>query len=155
MLIQISHKADIDKFSSNSNSYNKTVSMAIYGIKTPNIIKQPELLTMSVPINNFQLADPELNKGKQVATADLEKVKGDTINALKQLQGSVLNSLTETETYALGQCLNRCKTAAKAMIAAHDSSIQANSMGANSMGGRKKRKTKKRKHRKGTKKYRR
>ena len=44
---------------------------------------------------------------------DLEKVKGDTINALKQLQGSILNSLTETETYALGQCLNRCKTAAK------------------------------------------
>jgi hypothetical protein len=96
------------------------------------------------------LAADELNKGKQVATADLEKVKGDTINALKQLQGSVLNSLTETETYALGQCLNRCKTAAKAMIAAHDSSMQANSMG-----GRKKRKTKKRKHRKGTKKYRR
>jgi len=96
------------------------------------------------------LAADELNKGKQVATADLEKVKGDTINALKQLQGSVLNSLTETETYALGQCLNRCKTAAKAMIAAHDSSMQTNSMG-----GRKKRKTKKRKHRKGTKKYRR
>jgi hypothetical protein len=98
------------------------------------------------------LAADELNKGKQVATADLEKVKGDTINALKQLQGSVLNSLTETETYALGQCLNRCKTAAKAMIAAHDSSMQTN----NSMGGRKKRKTKKgkkRKHRKGTKKY--
>ena len=106
------------------------------------------------------LAADELNKGKQVATADLEKVKGDTINAFKQLQGSVLNSLTETETYALGQCLNRCKTAAKAMLAAHDSSMQtnsmgANSMGANSMGGRKKRKTKKRKHRKGTKKYRR
>ena len=34
------------------------------------------------------LAADELNKGKQVATADLEKVKGDTINALKQLQGS-------------------------------------------------------------------
>ena len=95
------------------------------------------------------LAGDEFNKGKQVATADLEKVKGDTINALKQLQGSILNSLTETETYALGQCLNRCKTAAKAMIAAHDASMQTN----NTMGGRKKRKTKRRKHRKGTKKY--
>ena len=96
------------------------------------------------------LAGDELNKGKQVATEDLKKVKEDTINALKQLQGSILNSLTDTETYALGQCLNRCKTAAKAMLAAHDSSMQTNSMG-----GRKKRKTKKRKHRKGTKKYRR
>ena len=103
------------------------------------------------------LAGDEFNKGKQVATADLEKVKGDTINALKQLQGSILNSLTETETYALGQCLNRCKTSAKAMIAAHNSSIQLNSnmQTNNSLGGRKKRKTKKRKHRKGTKKYRR
>ena len=98
------------------------------------------------------LAGDELNKGKQVATEDLKKVKEDTINALKQLQGSILNSLTDTETYALGQCLNRCKTSAKAMIAAHDSSMQTN----NSMGGRKKRKTKKRKHRKhrkSTKKY--
>ena len=95
------------------------------------------------------LAGDEFNKGKQVATADLEKVKGDTINALKQLQGSILTSLTETETYALGQCLNRCKTAAKAMIAAHDATMQTN----NTMGGRKKRKTKRRKHRKGTKKY--
>jgi len=95
------------------------------------------------------LAGDEFNKGKQVATADLEKVKGDTINALKQLQGSILNSLTETETYALGQCLNRCKTAAKAMIAAHDATMQTN----NSMGGRKKRKTKRTKRRKGTKKY--
>ena len=95
----------------------------------------------------------------------MKKVKEDTINALKQLQGSILNSLTDTETYALGQCLNRCKTAAKAMLAAHDSSMQTNSMGGNSMGGnsmggnsmggRKKRKTKKTKHRKGTKKYRR
>ena len=96
------------------------------------------------------LAGDELNKGKQVATEDLKKVKEDTINALKQLQGSILNSLTDTETYALGQCLNRCKTAAKAMLAAHDSSMQTNIMG-----GRKKRKTKKTKHRKGTKKYRR
>jgi len=95
------------------------------------------------------IAAEELNKGKQVATADVEKVKGDTINALKQLEGTVLNSLTATETYALVQCLNRCKTAAKAMIAAHDASIQTN----NTMGGRKKRKTKKRTHRKGTKKY--
>jgi hypothetical protein len=85
----------------------------------------------------------------------LEKVKGDTINALKQLQGSILNSLTETETYALGQCLNRCKTAAKAMIAAHDATMQTNNtiQTNNIMGGRKRRKTKKRKHRKGTKKY--
>jgi len=95
------------------------------------------------------LAGDEFNKGKQVATADLEKVKGDTINALKQLQGSILTSLTETETYALGQCLNRCKTAAKAMIAAHDATMQTNI----SMGGRKKRKTKRIKRRKGTKKY--
>ena len=94
------------------------------------------------------LAADEFNKGKEVATADLEKVKGDTINALKQLQGSILNSLTETETYALGQCLNRCKTAAKAMIAAHDDTMQINNMG-----GRKKRKTKRTKRRKGTKKY--
>ena len=79
------------------------------------------------------IAADELNRGKQVATADLEKVKGDTINALKQLQGSVLNSLTDTETYALAQCLNRCKTAAKAMLSAYDTSIQTN----NNMGGRK------------------
>lgn len=64
ILIQISHKSDIDKFSSNTNSYNKTISMAIYGIKTPNIVKQSELLTMPVPINTFTLVDPELNKGK-------------------------------------------------------------------------------------------
>ena len=85
----------------------------------------------------------------------MEKVKGDTINALKQLQGSILNSLTETETYALGQCLNRCKTAAKAMIAAHDATMQTNNtmQTTNSMGGRKKRKTKRIKRRKGTKKY--
>ena len=75
------------------------------------------------------LASDDLARGKQMATADLEKVKGDTINALKQLQGSVLNSLTETETYALGQCLNRCKTAAKSMIMAHDASLQTNSLG--------------------------
>jgi hypothetical protein len=101
------------------------------------------------------LVGDEFNKGKQVATADLEKVKGDTINALKQLQGSILTSLTETETYALGQCLNRCKTAAKAMIAAHDASMEINNTMPtnNTMGGRKKRKTKRRKHRKGTKKY--
>jgi hypothetical protein len=86
------------------------------------------------------LTSDELARGKQMATADLEKVKGDTINALKQLQGSILNSLTETETYALGQCLNRCKTAAKAMIMAHDASMQTTGMG-----GRKTRRTKKHK----------
>jgi len=100
------------------------------------------------------LAKNEIGKGTQAATKDLDKVKKETINALYQLQGSVLNSLTDTETYALGQCLARCKTAAKEMIAAHNSSMQTNSTGGRKKIKTKKIKTKKRKHRKGTKKYR-
>ena len=95
------------------------------------------------------LAGDQINRGKQVATADVNKVKEDTITALKQLQGSVLNSLTETETYALGKCLQQCQSQAKAMLAAYNASLQA-SNGAG--GNRKKRKTKNT-HRKGNKKY--
>jgi|688.fasta_scaffold1022722_1 hypothetical protein len=96
-------------------------------------------------------ASDEINRGTQTAKADLDKVKGDTINALKQLQGSVINSLTETETYALMQCLNRCKTAAKDMIAAHDASLQLSPQG----GKKGRRKTNKRKNKKNYRKTRR
>ena len=106
------------------------------------------------------LAGDQINRGKQVATADVNKVKEDTITALKQLQGSVLNSLTETETYALGKCLQQCQTTAKAMLAAYKASLQnADSADSNmedrspaAGGNRKKRKTKST-HRKGNKKY--
>ena len=108
------------------------------------------------------LAQDDINRGKQMTSADLNKVKGDTINALKQLQGSVLNSLTETETYALGQCLNHCKTKAKLMLSAYNASLQNNaslqaengaSNGAYNMGGRKKKRKTKNKRRKGNKIY--
>ena len=36
------------------------------------------------------LAKDSINRGKQMASADLDKVKGDTINALKQLQTSII-----------------------------------------------------------------
>ena len=98
------------------------------------------------------LAGDQINRGKQVATADVNKVKEDTITALKQLQGSVLNSLTETETYALGKCLQQCQTTAKAMLAAYNASLQASNDAAGMGGNRKKRKSKKT-HRKGNKKY--
>ena len=32
------------------------------------------------------LAGDQINRGKQMASADLDKVKGDTINALNQLK---------------------------------------------------------------------
>ncbi len=98
------------------------------------------------------LAGDQINRGKQVATADVNKVKEDTIIALKQLQGSVLNSLTETETYALGRCLQQCQSQAKAMLAAYNASLQA-SNGASGMGGNRKKKQYKNTHRKGNKKY--
>ena len=115
------------------------------------------------------LAGDQINRGKQMASADLDKVKGDTINALNQLKSSIIYSLTDTETYALGQCLKQCQTKAKAMLAAYNASLQnadsaASNMedsGASNMGdsaaaaaggNRKKRKTKKT-HRKGNKKY--
>ena len=79
--------------------------------------------------------------------ADLQNVKQDTIIALNQLQNSVINSLTQTETYALGQCLNRCKTAAKAMIAAHDISLKSNNLSVGA-GRHKKRKTNKKTNKK-------
>ncbi len=97
------------------------------------------------------LAGDQINRGKQVATADVNKVKEDTIIALKQLQGSVLNSLTETETYALGRCLQQCQSQAKAMLAAYNASLNAsNGAGA---GGNRKKKQYKNTHRKGNKKY--
>ena len=95
------------------------------------------------------LAGDQINRGKQVATADVNKVKEDTITALKQLQGSVLNSLTETETYALGRCLQQCQSQAKAMLSEYNASLQASNVAG---GNRKKRKTKNT-HRKGNKKY--
>jgi len=98
------------------------------------------------------LAQDDINRGKQMTSDDLNKVKGDTINALKQLQGSVLNSLTETETYALAQCLNHCKTKAKSMLSAYNASLQAEN-GAYNMGGNKKKRRTKNKRRKGNKKY--
>ena len=98
------------------------------------------------------LAGDQINRGKQVATADVNKVKEDTIIALKQLQGSVLNSLTETETYALGRCLQQCQSQAKAMLAAYNASLQP-SNGASGMGGNRKKKQYKNTHRKGNKKY--
>ena len=99
------------------------------------------------------LAGDQINRGKQVATADVNKVKEDTITALKQLQGSVLNSLTETETYALGRCLQQCQSQAKAMLAAYNASLQS-ANGANSgMGGNRKKRKTKNTHRKGNKKY--
>ena len=100
------------------------------------------------------LAGDQINRGKQVATADVNKVKEDTITALKQLQGSVLNSLTETETYALAQCLNHCKTKAKSMLSAYNASLQNSaSNGAYNMGGNKKNRKTKNKRRKGNKRY--
>ena len=105
------------------------------------------------------LAGDQINRGKQMASADLDKVKGDTINALNQLKSSIIYSLTDTETYALGQCLKQCQTNAKAMLAAYNASLQNADSAASNMedsaaagGNRKKRKTKKT-HRKGNKKY--
>jgi hypothetical protein len=103
------------------------------------------------------LAGDQINRGKQVATADVNKVKEDTITALKQLQGSVLNSLTETETYALGKCLQQCQSQAKAMLAAYNASLQnadSNMVdSAPATGGNKKKRKTKNTHRKGNKKY--
>lgn len=103
------------------------------------------------------LAGDQIDRGRQVATADVNKVKEDTINALKQLQGSVLNSLTETETYALGQCLKQCQSQAKAMLAAYKASLQASNMEDTSadtvMGGNRKKRKSKNTYRKGNKKY--
>jgi hypothetical protein len=106
------------------------------------------------------LAKDSINKGKQMASADLDKVKGDTINALKQLQTSIIYSLTDTETYALGQCLKQCQTKAKAMLAAYNASLQnADSADSNmgdsapAAGGNKKKRKTKNTHRKGNKKY--
>ena len=103
-------------------------------------------------------AKADLARAQEITSADLKQVKQDTINALNQLQSSVINSLTQTETYALGQCLNRCKTAAKAMLLAHDQSIKLNSVSVGA-GRRKKtrnkRQTNKRRYKKKskTKKY--
>jgi len=84
----------------------------------------------------------DLARAQEITSSDLKQVKQDTVNALNQLQNSVINSLTQTETYALGQCLNRCKTAAKAMIAAHNMSLRNSNLSAGS-GRHKKRKTSK------------
>lgn len=106
------------------------------------------------------LAKDSINRGKQMASADLDKVKGDTINALKQLQTSIIYSLTDTETYALGQCLKQCQTKAKAMLAAYNASLQSNDSISDAspsvdagMGGNKKKRKSKNTHRKGNKKY--
>lgn len=103
------------------------------------------------------LAKDSINKGKEMASADLDKVKGDTINALKQLQSSIIYSLTDTETYALGQCLKQCQTKAKAMLAAYNASLESNDSASSNtdagMGGNKKKRKSKNTHRKGNKKY--
>ncbi len=107
------------------------------------------------------LAGDQINRGKQVAAADLDKVKGDTINALKQLQTSIIYSLTDTETYALGQCLKQCQSKAKEMLAAYNASLQnADSTDSNmgdtaaaAAGGNRKKRKPKNTHRKGNKKY--
>lgn len=100
------------------------------------------------------LAKDSINKGKEMASADLDKVKGDTINALKQLQSSIIYSLTDTETYALGQCLKQCQTKAKAMLAAYNASLESNdSISDAGMGGNKKKRKSKNTHRRGNKKY--
>jgi hypothetical protein len=83
----------------------------------------------------------DLSRANEIKNADVLQVKQDTVDALNQLQSSVINSLTRTETYALGQCLNRCKTAAKSMIAAHDLSMNSQSL--SGAGRRKKRRTNK------------
>ena len=89
----------------------------------------------------------DLSRAQEITSSDLQNVKQDTIIALNQLQNSVINSLTQTETYALGQCLNRCKTAAKAMIAAHDISLKSNNLSVGA-GRHKKRKTNKKTNKK-------
>jgi hypothetical protein len=106
------------------------------------------------------LAKDSINKGKEMASADLDKVKGDTINALKQLQSSIIYSLTDTETYALGQCLKQCQTKAKAMLAAYNASLQSNDSISDAapsadavMGGNKKKRKSRNTYRKGNKKY--
>ncbi len=109
------------------------------------------------------LAGDQINRGKETARADLDKVKGDTINALKQLQSSIIYSLTDTETYALGQCLKQCQTKAKAMLSAYKASLQAADSAASNtedidsadtgMGGNRKKRKSKNTYRKGNKKY--
>ena len=112
------------------------------------------------------LAKDQINRGKEMASADLDKVKGDTINALNQLKSSIIYSLTDTETYALGQCLKQCQTKAKAMLAAYNASLQSADSASNmedsasnmedsasNMGGNKKKRKTKKTHRKGNKKY--
>jgi hypothetical protein len=105
------------------------------------------------------LAKDSINKGKEMASADLDKVKGDTINALKQLQSSIIYSLTDTETYALGQCLKQCQTKAKAMLAAYNASLESNDSASSNMevdagmGGNKKKRKSRNTHRRGNKKY--
>lgn len=109
------------------------------------------------------LAGDQINRGKETARADLDKVKGDTINALKQLQTSIIYSLTDTETYALGQCLKQCQTKAKAMLSAYNASLQAADSAASNtedtdsadtgMGGNRKKRKPKNTYRKGNKKY--
>ena len=42
-------------------------------------------------------------------------------NAFLDIKKAISESVSDTETVALGKCLNRCKTDAKDMISSHDS----------------------------------
>lgn len=87
----------------------------------------------------------DLSRANQIKDEDTKQVKADVVNALTELQNTIKQSLTNTQTYALGDCLNRCKTSAKAMLLAHDSNKQVGSSGpSNKKRSNKKRSNKKR-----------
>jgi len=66
LLKDISYRdfTDEDKFSSNPNGRNKTVGLAIYLVNKSKDEFIPVLRTLPVPINDFEILDPEIQKGK-------------------------------------------------------------------------------------------
>ena len=75
------------------------------------------------PIKNQVKTD--VNRFNKNVKNDSQNVKSAATNAaynaFLDIKKAISESVSDTETVALGKCLNRCKTDAKDMISSHDS----------------------------------
>ena len=75
------------------------------------------------PVKNQVKTD--VNRFNKNVKNDSQNVKSAATNAaynaFLDIKKAISESVSDTETVALGKCLNRCKTDAKDMISSHDS----------------------------------
>lgn len=70
---KIYQNVQMDKFSSNAKSYNKSLPMAIYGVKKLNFDFRPSLISDGLLVNKITLLNPEQRRGKNRYLSSIQK----------------------------------------------------------------------------------